>query len=105
MTSSRAAGHLHHPLAPALPAALTTKKAQKTVFFLRSACAFDVAGVDNPQHDQTIAKPEINATSKSLESKPTSRFWFGVWDARSSMGTASAGAGGWDRPASKRSTD
>ena len=41
-------GHLRQPLAPALPAALSPQKAQKAVFLLRSACASDVACVDNP---------------------------------------------------------
>ena len=76
-TSSRTAAHLLQPLAPAFQAALSPQKAQKTVFLLRSACASNVTGVDNPQHDQTIAKPEINATSKILESKPTSKLCCG----------------------------
>ena len=63
VASSRTAGHLHQPLAPAFQAALATQKAQKTVFLLRSACASDVACVDNPQHDWAVANSDNSVTS------------------------------------------
>ena len=47
-------GHLRQSLAPALPAALSPQKAQKAVFLLRSACAFDVTCADSPQPDKVI---------------------------------------------------
>ena len=66
VASGRTAGHLHQPLASALRATLTPKKAQTTVFFLRSACAFDVAGIDNPQHDSTFEKSSGYVTSRLI---------------------------------------
>ena len=82
-------------LAPAFRAVLSSQKAQKAVFLLRSACAFDVTCADSPQPDKVIRIWKV----EWLRFKGNAGVHDGQWELQA------LGQRVWKSPALERSTD